>query len=84
MGSLGSRPQAPSQPPPVAFTPPPVNIPPPNNVESAEASEQSQSEARAENLLQRNRGRLGTIRTGFRGLLTSTNNASGRKTLLGE
>jgi hypothetical protein len=40
--------------------------------------------ARSLSLLSRDRGRLGTILTGFRGLLSQSNQNNGRKTLLGE
>ena len=42
------------------------------------------SEARAESLLRRNRGRLGTILTGFNGALATSTQDKQRKTLLGE
>jgi len=46
------------------------------------------AEAKSESLLRRSRGRLSTVFTGFRGLLTEANqlqgNSAGRKTLLGE
>jgi hypothetical protein len=41
-------------------------------------------QARAENLLRRNRSRLGTVLTGFRGVLAPNDLAAQRKTLLGE
>ncbi len=43
-------------------------------------------EQRVQNILTRNRGRVGTIGTSFSGVLTATNNAAipARKTLLGE
>lgn len=48
----------------------------------------SAAQLRQENLLQRSRGRFGTILTGFRGLLDTSDNANAsrtpRKTLLGE
>ena len=44
----------------------------------------STSEARAESLLRRSRGRFGTIATSFRGFFNKTNNDQPRKTLLGE
>lgn len=47
-------------------------------------ADQDQSAARAENLLRRNRGRTGTVLTGFTGLLAPENVEPRRKTLLGE
>lgn len=39
---------------------------------------------RAENLLRRNRSRLGTVLTSFRGVLSQNDLSASRKTLLGE
>lgn len=52
-------------------------------VTTAPISEEAKSAARAEGLLNRNRGLLGTVMTSFRGLLNQTGNGT-RKTLLGE
>jgi len=49
-----------------------------------ETGEDTASKARKNNLLSRNRGRLSTVLTGFRGVLTPQAGASERKTLLGE
>lgn len=49
-----------------------------------ETDEQVQSRSRTENLLRRARGTLGTVLTGFRGILGLNDNASPRKNLLGE
>ncbi len=46
-------------------------------------SKSAQSSKREENLLNRYRGRLGTVKTGFRGLLNSGKTIE-RKSLLGE
>jgi hypothetical protein len=46
-------------------------------------SDETKSAARAENLLTRTRGKIGTILTSFRGVLNQTAQ-TGRKTLLGE
>ena len=49
------------------------------------ASDADKSEIRAQNLLKRNRGVLGTIVSGFRGVLNTKNDLiPQRKTLLGE
>ncbi len=50
---------------------------------SGEESEELASEARQDSLLVRDRGRSGTISTGFLGLLDENDNDQ-RKTLLGE
>lgn len=91
MGSLASRPKVPDiQPvqyiyvPPAtsSYTPPasavnnPVDAPTPTEAEV-------QASARSANLLERRRGRLGTVLTSFRGLLNDTVSGA-RKTLLGE
>lgn len=58
--------------------------------ESATSTQSTDTEAlaeeiRTEDLLRRDRGRVGTVQTSFSGLLTSDNkNQAGRKTLLGE
>lgn len=51
-----------------------------------QTTEQNATEIREENLLSRGRGRFGTVKTSFRGLLSlaSGAGAGGRKTLLGE
>lgn len=46
--------------------------------------EEQAADARRKNLLGRDRGRYGTIRTGFRGLMTLASSFGTRKTLLGE
>ena len=94
MGSLASRPKAPDvQPvqyvyvPAVStYTPPPAR---PAETSSgtttppAPTDSEVQANARSANLLERRRGRLGTVLTSFRGLLNDTV-GSARKTLLGE
>ena len=90
MGSLTKRPKIPKQVPPIrtVYVPAPVN----NSVSGAdtgvsESEAQNKIEVKKKSLLRRARGRLGTILTGFRGLLNEADtgvNKSGRKTLLGE
>lgn len=89
MGRLISPPK-PSAPQQVVYVPAPAaakpvatpvasaDTPPPEPTD-AEASVE-----RAENLLRRNRSRLGTVLTGFRGVLDQNSLAAPRKTLLGE
>lgn len=48
------------------------------------SEEQQEAQRRSENLLRRTRGRLGTVLTGFRGILSPSENSGQRKTLLGE
>ncbi len=55
-----------------------ANTPTPGKTDAEVASE------RAENILRRNRSRLGTILTSFRGVLSGGATTAARKTLLGE
>lgn len=52
--------------------------------EAAPDPAQEAAAARKKSLLARERGRFGTVQTGFRGLLALTQNNQQRKTLLGE
>lgn len=63
-----------------ATTPTPAND---SGTGDGTTSEEAKGEARAAGLLDRRRGVLGTVLTGFRGLLNQGVN-SARKTLLGE
>jgi hypothetical protein len=84
MGSLTSRPDIPSQ-PQVIYMPAPVYTPPlatPGMPSGDGGSEETPD--RSGGLLLRDRGRFGTVLTGFRGLLAPAGSAGGRKTLLGE
>jgi len=96
MGSLTSRPELPPVQPPVIVTLPPAPSPAPvatpvqtagSATETAEGAgtgtEEAQRLAREDNLLRRGRGHLGTILTGFNGVLSDAI-APVRKTLLGE
>lgn len=84
MGSLTSTPTPPApivvQQPAPAPQPAPTSEPDPVD---PRAAEESSSERRTRSLLARSRSRLGTIATGFRGLLQETSSGA-RKTLLGE
>lgn len=87
MGSLTKSVKAPTPAPvqtvyvpaPTVSTPTPETTPTPTD-------EQIKTQSRTDNLLRRVRGTLGTVLTGFRGVLGLTNdtNASPRKNLLGE
>lgn len=96
MGSLSKAPKAPA---PAAAQPTVIYVPAPapssggssapapeeNNTETPAVTPEEEGNARrVETLLRRERGRLGTILTGFRGVLGLSNDAPQRKTLLGE
>ncbi len=86
MGSLTKRPKIPKQVPP---TPTVQYVPAPEvtALEDSSATDKDvETSARKESLLRRSRGRLGTVFTGFRGLLSPADASGnqGTKTLLGE
>lgn len=85
MGSFFER----QKPPPVQkFTPAPlVSTAPEEKTPEQKKAEQDKSDSsiRAQSLLDRSRGRFGTILTGFNGFLdTKKTDTEPRKTLLGE
>lgn len=92
MGDITGRPKAPSQ--QVVYVPQYVYQTPStgtgNNIGSGNDDTENvpetptQAEQREKNLLSRSRSRIGTIITGFRGILAPLENNSQRKTLLGE
>lgn len=83
MGSLLSSPKAPKAAPKRTKAASSASTTPP--VTPSQASRETiASEEREQNLLSRNRGRLGTIETGFRGFLSTSTATAGRKNLLGE
>ncbi len=86
MGSLLSSPKTPKATSQGASASPAASTP--AITQAAQSSQKTReaaaSEERAQNLLSRNRGRLGTIETGFRGFLSASNTSNGRKNLLGE
>lgn len=87
MGSLSSRPSVPSTPTVIAPQPvvPITPVVTTASTGTEDNNETDRARARTDNLLRRNRSRLGTIRTGFRGLLGASVDAGDqRKTLLGE
>ena len=98
MGSLTSKPKAPASyapaPQVVYYTPAPAPAPSasapapatptPDTSQPAPVSDETKSAVRAENLLKRSRSRLGTILTGFTGILSQSDLVPQRKTLLGE
>lgn len=94
MGSVFSKPKMPSSNyAPVVVDNTPVTIPksgsdgvdpPTGSGGSVDVPEVTPDEQRVQNILSRNRGRLGTISTSFNGILSSLSNTPVRKTLLGE
>lgn len=94
MGSLSSRPSVPKQPSVVFVSQPPPSPAPitPSSTNEEGQGGNSQTDTtgaavkRTENLLRRDRSRFGTVKTSFRGLLSSLagDQTSQKKTLLGE
>ncbi len=96
MGSITKAPVAPSAPQPVYYyvpAPPPPPPPPPpapvagendNGGGTVTPTPEQEKETRKQSLLRRDRGRLGTILSSFRGILGLSDNTPVRKTLLGE
>lgn len=76
MGKLISKPKMPALP---TYTPPPEPV-----AEPVVDPEKTADEQRAENIMNRHRGRIGTVATSFRGVLSDSAFAPTRKTLLGE
>ena len=90
MGSLISKPKSPPS-PQVVYVPAPKPVADTITADTSSAETETpktddeiQAEAREQNLLRRTRGRLGTILTGFRGILSPASAAPARKSLLGE
>ncbi len=85
MGSLASRPKTPAvQPVQYVYVPTASSYTPTTPAPStAPTDDDVQAGARNQNLLERRRGRLGTVLTSFRGLLNDGVSGA-RKTLLGE
>ena len=90
MGSISSRPTAPPiqtvAAPSVSVTPSTIStVTTASATEVEQTSEAARVEEREQSLLRRNRGVLGTILTGFQGVLSpNQTQSSSRKTLLGE
>lgn len=90
MGSLTSRPRVSTGTQTVVTTTPTTTEnPSPDNTTSTQTTDdttsiENEQRSQTANLLLRDRGRFGTILTGFRGLLGTTDKNTGRKTLLGE
>lgn len=90
MGDISGRPKAPSQ--QVVYVPQYVypdttsggGTNNNNNSEGDTPNTPTPAQQREQNLLGRQRSRLGTILTGFRGILAPNDSGAQRKTLLGE
>ncbi len=83
MGSLSAPPRAPQT--SVVYTAPAAITPTtPQDTTTPTTPAPTASEIRTQNLLQRDRGRLGTITTSLRGLLAPAVPQGQKKTLLGE
>lgn len=85
MGSLASRPKTPPQP---QYVPVYYSVPAPSaedypTGQSQEPSGEEVTSRRNASLLERSRGVMSTVLTGFRGVLSQTDTPP-RKTLLGE
>ncbi len=87
MGDITGRPKAPSQQvvyvPQYVYTNTPSTGTDTNNNEDNPAT-LTPEQQREKNLLSRSRSRVGTILTGFRGILSPSETQGQRKTLLGE
>lgn len=85
MGSLSSSRKIPASTPQVVYVPQAVTQATTATQNSTQDTAADAGALRKENLLARNRGRFGTVLTGFRGFLSAaTDGAKQRKTLLGE
>lgn len=91
MGSISKSPKAPRAiQPSVVYVPQAVAAPvttsasAPEDTQTEPSEEEQRTELRRKNLLRRNRGKLGTVLTGFRGVLGRVNDSGHQKTLLGE
>lgn len=89
MGDISGRPKGPAQ--QVVYVPRYVSTPTTptgttNNNNNTDDGEETLTpeQQREKNLLSRSRSRLGTILTGFRGILAPSQTQDQRKTLLGE
>jgi hypothetical protein len=85
MGSITGSAKAPSQPvQQVIYVPAPDTSSLSTGATTAQPTEEETLQQRAENVLRRSRSQLGTILTGFKGVLEQNNLVAPRKTLLGE
>lgn len=80
MGSISGRPKSPSKPVQQIIYVPQS----PSDSGEKEPAPEDVLKERAETILKRSRSRLGTVLTGFRGVLSQTDLVAPRKTLLGE
>lgn len=84
MGGLTGSPKAPKSTTKVVYMPSPATVAADAAAESAAETEKEILAERANNVLQRSRSRLGTVISGFRGVLSQNDLTVQRKTLLGE
>lgn len=85
MGSLSGRSKAPSQPvQQVVYVPASVADTSTTATQDPQPDVEETLAQRAENVLRRSRSRLGTVLTGFQGILSQNDLVPPRKTLLGE
>jgi hypothetical protein len=82
MGDITDRPKAPK--PQTVYIPQYVYTPAPSTNNNDPDPQPTAEQQREKNLLSRSRSRLGTILTGFRGILAPSESENQRKTLLGE
>lgn len=86
MGDITGRPKAPPQ--EIVYVPQYIYQDAPSNSGGSTGNDTpdvpTQAEQREKNLLSRSRSRIGTILTGFRGILSPAETDGQRKTLLGE
>lgn len=82
MGSVTPRAKAPPQ--VVYYTPPATPAAPSEPDISEEEKQATVQEEREKNLLRRARSTIGTVLNGFKGILTPSDDAPPRKSLLGE
>ena len=85
MGSISGRAKAPSQPvQQIVYVPTPDTPATTTTPTETQPTAEETLQQRAENVLRRSRSQLGTILTGFKGVLEQNDLAASRKTLLGE
>ena len=84
MGSLSGRSTAPTQPVQQVIYVPTPSYSTGETAVDTNINEEETLQQRAENVLKRSRSRLGTVLTGFKGVLSQGDLVAPRKTLLGE
>lgn len=82
MGSISGSPKAPAQ--QVVYVPQYVYETPTSSGSTTTEATSTPEQQREQSLLSRSRSRIGTILTGFRGILSPADTQGQKKTLLGE